>query len=165
MQGARRRHGLLDQLRLLRQRQAAPGRGAGPARQAHRRQLIRPRTHAADRRPSSAEGHLLKNGRAATAETRAKTATKCGVHLRGHTVIDRVKYWFAAACLVGDGRPITSHLLGLGPLRSQTVGPAATAQEAIAMVVERLPAGCGPAFLGTPEELATHEATTKRHPN
>ncbi|MFJ8096557.1 DUF6193 family natural product biosynthesis protein [Streptomyces griseofuscus] len=52
-----------------------------------------------------------------------------------------------------------------GPLRSQTVGPATTAQEAIAMVVERLPAGCGPAFLGTPEELAAHEATTKRHPD
>jgi len=33
------------------------------------------------------------------------------------------------------------------------------------MVVQRLPAGCGPAFLGTPEELAAHEATTKRHPD
>jgi hypothetical protein len=50
-----------------------------------------------------------------------------------------------------------------GPLRSQTVGPATTAQEAIAMVVQRLPACCGPAFLGTPEELSAHEATTKRH--
>ncbi|AUH44632.1 hypothetical protein CXR04_00055 [Streptomyces sp. CMB-StM0423] len=50
-----------------------------------------------------------------------------------------------------------------GPLRSQTVGPAATAQEAIATVVQRLPACCGPAFLGTPEELAAHEATTNRH--
>ncbi|MEU8872166.1 DUF6193 family natural product biosynthesis protein [Streptomyces javensis] len=44
-----------------------------------------------------------------------------------------------------------------GPLRSQTVGPAATAQEAIAMVVRRLPAGCGPAFLGNPEELAAQK--------
>ncbi|MEV5570834.1 DUF6193 family natural product biosynthesis protein [Spirillospora sp. NPDC052269] len=45
-----------------------------------------------------------------------------------------------------------------GPLRSETVGPAASAAEAVAMVVERLPANCGPAFLGTPEELAAHEA-------
>ncbi|WP_282792414.1 DUF6193 family natural product biosynthesis protein [Streptomyces sp. CC224B] len=44
-----------------------------------------------------------------------------------------------------------------GPLRSQTVGPAATAAEAVAMVVERLPSGCGPAFVGTPDELAAHE--------
>jgi uncharacterized protein DUF6193 len=49
-----------------------------------------------------------------------------------------------------------------GPLRSESVGPAATAQEAIAMVVERLPAGYGPAFVGTPEELAAHEATTRK---
>lgn len=28
----------------------------------------------------------------------------------------------------------------------------------MAMVLERLPAGCGPAFVGTPEELAAHEA-------
>jgi hypothetical protein len=44
-----------------------------------------------------------------------------------------------------------------GPLRSQTVGPAATAADAIAMVVERLPPNCGPAFIGTPDELAAHE--------
>ncbi|WP_245388264.1 DUF6193 family natural product biosynthesis protein [Streptomyces iranensis] len=50
-----------------------------------------------------------------------------------------------------------------GPLRSRTVGPAATAQEAIAMVVQRLPADCGPAFLGNPEELAAHEATAEWH--
>jgi hypothetical protein len=49
-----------------------------------------------------------------------------------------------------------------GPLRSESVGPAATAQEAIAMVVERLPAGYGPAFVGTPEELAAHEATMRK---
>ncbi|MET7685790.1 DUF6193 family natural product biosynthesis protein [Streptomyces sp. NPDC005423] len=46
-----------------------------------------------------------------------------------------------------------------GPLRSETVGPAATPQQAIAMVVERLPPNCGPAFVGTPEELVAHEAT------
>ncbi|MEV0263874.1 DUF6193 family natural product biosynthesis protein [Streptomyces sp. NPDC050617] len=45
-----------------------------------------------------------------------------------------------------------------GPLRTQTVGPAATPEEAVAMVVERLPPGSGPAFAGTPEELAAHEA-------
>lgn len=45
-----------------------------------------------------------------------------------------------------------------GPLRSETVGPAATPQEAIAMVVERLPPNSGPAFVGAPEELAAHEA-------
>lgn len=44
-----------------------------------------------------------------------------------------------------------------GPLRSQTVGPAETAAEAVAVVVERLPAGCGPAFLGTPDGLVAHE--------
>lgn len=49
-----------------------------------------------------------------------------------------------------------------GPLRTQTVGPALTAQDAIAMVVQRLPAGCGPAFPGTPEELAAHEAATQK---
>ncbi|MER5757735.1 DUF6193 family natural product biosynthesis protein [Streptomyces sp. NPDC002082] len=45
-----------------------------------------------------------------------------------------------------------------GPLRTESVGPADTPQQAIAMVVEHLPLGCGPAFVGTPEELATHEA-------
>ncbi|MFG2776208.1 DUF6193 family natural product biosynthesis protein [Streptomyces sp. NPDC048350] len=49
-----------------------------------------------------------------------------------------------------------------GPLRSQTVGPAATAQDAIAMVIQRLPVGCGPAFVGTREELAAHEATAQQ---
>ncbi|MGW2490028.1 DUF6193 family natural product biosynthesis protein [Streptomyces sp. NPDC001606] len=46
-----------------------------------------------------------------------------------------------------------------GPSRSQHVGPAATAQQAVAMVVERLPADAGAAFVGTREELAAHEAT------
>ncbi|MFB7576366.1 tyrosine-type recombinase/integrase [Streptomyces sp. NPDC056165] len=58
--------------------------------------------------------HLLKNGVPASEETRAKTATKRGVHLRGHAVNERVKFWFAAAGLVGDGRPITSHGLRAG---------------------------------------------------
>ncbi|GII58530.1 hypothetical protein Pth03_69190 [Planotetraspora thailandica] len=44
-----------------------------------------------------------------------------------------------------------------GPLRSETVGPAATAEEAVAMVLERLPHGCGAAFVGSPEELAAYE--------
>ncbi|MFE7661355.1 DUF6193 family natural product biosynthesis protein [Streptomyces celluloflavus] len=47
-----------------------------------------------------------------------------------------------------------------GPLRHESVGPAATAEEAVAMVVERLPPNCGPAFVGTPEELAACEAAT-----
>jgi hypothetical protein len=48
-----------------------------------------------------------------------------------------------------------------GPLRDQSVGPAATARDAVAMVVDRLPPGSGPAFVGTPEELAAHEAATR----
>jgi hypothetical protein len=49
-----------------------------------------------------------------------------------------------------------------GPRRTESVGPAATAREAIAMVVERLPPGCSPAFVGTPEELAAHEASLRQ---
>ncbi|MFE7076481.1 DUF6193 family natural product biosynthesis protein [Streptomyces sp. NPDC057620] len=49
-----------------------------------------------------------------------------------------------------------------GLLRTQTVGPALTAQDAIVMVVQRLPAGCGPAFPGAPEELAAHEAAARK---
>ncbi|UQA92202.1 DUF6193 family natural product biosynthesis protein [Streptomyces halobius] len=45
-----------------------------------------------------------------------------------------------------------------GPLRHELVGPATTKGEAVAMVVERLPLGCGPAFAETPEELADYEA-------
>ncbi|WP_246886108.1 DUF6193 family natural product biosynthesis protein [Streptomyces sp. GESEQ-4] len=44
-----------------------------------------------------------------------------------------------------------------GPSRNESVGRVATAEEAVALVVERLPEGCGPAFVGTPEELAAHE--------
>ncbi|WP_219825593.1 DUF6193 family natural product biosynthesis protein [Nonomuraea typhae] len=49
-----------------------------------------------------------------------------------------------------------------GPHRGQRVGYAATAAHAVAMVVEHLPPGCGPAFVGTPAELAAHEAAS--HP-
>ncbi|WP_433357518.1 DUF6193 family natural product biosynthesis protein [Microtetraspora malaysiensis] len=48
----------------------------------------------------------------------------------------------------------------LGPSRSKTVGPAATPAQAVAMVVEHLPPDCGPAFVGTPEELAAYERST-----
>ncbi|GDY70168.1 hypothetical protein SAV14893_095610 [Streptomyces avermitilis] len=46
-----------------------------------------------------------------------------------------------------------------GPLRSESVGPAATAEQAVAMVIARLPSDASPAFVGTPEQLATHEAS------
>ncbi|WP_019057153.1 DUF6193 family natural product biosynthesis protein [Streptomyces prunicolor] len=49
-----------------------------------------------------------------------------------------------------------------GPLRNQVVGPAATADEAIALVVQHLPADWGPAFFGDREALAAHEAETRR---
>ncbi|MFB6629996.1 tyrosine-type recombinase/integrase [Streptomyces sp. NPDC056362] len=58
--------------------------------------------------------HLLMNGKPASAETRAKKAHKRGEHLRPHVINERVKVWFAAAGLVGDGRPITSHGLRAG---------------------------------------------------
>ncbi|MFF4763323.1 DUF6193 family natural product biosynthesis protein [Streptomyces sp. NPDC001292] len=48
-----------------------------------------------------------------------------------------------------------------GPLRDETVGPAATAAHAVAMVVERLPSGCGPAFVGNPKELPAHQAAMR----
>jgi hypothetical protein len=54
------------------------------------------------------------------------------------------------------------HLLGLRVPPLRAVEPAATAHEAIAMVVERLPSGCGTAFIGTRQELAVHEALTPR---
>lgn len=57
----------------------------------------------------------------------------------------------------GDGYRVTS------PLRTESVGPAATAEEVAAMVVERLPPHCGPAFVGTREQLAAHEAATNGH--
>ncbi|MFI5990255.1 tyrosine-type recombinase/integrase [Streptomyces sp. NPDC051362] len=58
--------------------------------------------------------HVLKGGKVASAETRAKVASVRGEHLRGHVINERVKHWFQAAGLVGDGRPITSHGLRAG---------------------------------------------------
>ncbi|MFF5302641.1 DUF6193 family natural product biosynthesis protein [Streptomyces sp. NPDC013161] len=49
-----------------------------------------------------------------------------------------------------------------GPLRNQVVGPAATAAEAVALVVRHLPADRGPAFLGDRQALEAHEAATRR---
>ncbi|MFI8827125.1 DUF6193 family natural product biosynthesis protein [Streptomyces sp. NPDC053431] len=46
----------------------------------------------------------------------------------------------------------------LGPSRAQSVGPADTPEQAVAMVLDHLPPDCGAAFLGTPGELAAQEA-------
>ncbi|MEU3046187.1 DUF6193 family natural product biosynthesis protein [Streptomyces sp. NPDC006984] len=46
-----------------------------------------------------------------------------------------------------------------GPSRSQHVGVVATVGEAVAVVVERLPPGCAPAFVGTAAELDEYERT------
>ncbi|MEV2255572.1 DUF6193 family natural product biosynthesis protein [Streptomyces sp. NPDC050147] len=48
-----------------------------------------------------------------------------------------------------------------GPLRSESVGPATTAQQAVTMVVDRLPPNCGSALVGTREELAAHDAAAR----
>ncbi|MDI3421760.1 DUF6193 family natural product biosynthesis protein [Streptomyces luteolus] len=45
-----------------------------------------------------------------------------------------------------------------GPARSEFVGWADTIDEALSMVIARLPPSCGPAFAGTPSELAEYEA-------
>ncbi|MEE1764366.1 tyrosine-type recombinase/integrase [Streptomyces sp. SP18BB07] len=57
---------------------------------------------------------VKRNGTVASSETRAKTATKRGDHLRPQTVNERVKLWFAAAGLKTDGRPVSSHSLRAG---------------------------------------------------
>ncbi|QDN84050.1 hypothetical protein FNV64_41525 [Streptomyces sp. S1A1-7] len=45
-----------------------------------------------------------------------------------------------------------------GPHRnSPRIAETDSAQAAVAMVIERLPPGCGPAFAGTAEELAAYE--------
>ncbi|MFD5550044.1 DUF6193 family natural product biosynthesis protein [Streptomyces goshikiensis] len=54
--------------------------------------------------------------------------------------------------------PFVMHLPGgrylvVGPSRSQIVGEADTAEEAIALVVGGLPSGCDPAIVGRREEL------------
>ncbi|MEU0691164.1 DUF6193 family natural product biosynthesis protein [Streptomyces uncialis] len=51
-----------------------------------------------------------------------------------------------------------------GPLRTEALGPAATAEDAIAIVIAKLPANAGPAFVGTPEQLAAYEASLGPHP-
>ncbi|UGQ14737.1 DUF6193 family natural product biosynthesis protein [Yinghuangia sp. ASG 101] len=56
-----------------------------------------------------------------------------------------------------DGR-----FLVAGPLRSQIVGHADSAHDAVAMVVDRLPPECGKAFVGTPAELVVHERKDER---
>ncbi|MGC9540024.1 DUF6193 family natural product biosynthesis protein [Streptomyces sp. UG1] len=56
-----------------------------------------------------------------------------------------------AAPLTGGGYRVD------GPSRSQHIGEAATAHEAVALVVERLPSGCGRAFIGTAAELKQQE--------
>lgn len=48
-----------------------------------------------------------------------------------------------------------------GPSRSHPASPAPTAEAAIAMVLNRLPPDCGPAFIGTPEELAESEQSER----
>lgn len=58
--------------------------------------------------------HVLKNGMVATEATRSKTATSRGLHLRGQTVNERVKFWFDAAGLVTDGRHVSSQGIRAG---------------------------------------------------
>ncbi|MGK5638071.1 DUF6193 family natural product biosynthesis protein [Streptomyces sp. URMC 126] len=56
--------------------------------------------------------------------------------------------------VVGEGRYRVE-----GPLRSSPrVAETDSARAAVAMVVERLPPGCGPAFAGSAAELAAYEA-------
>ncbi|MFI6142434.1 tyrosine-type recombinase/integrase [Streptomyces griseus] len=58
--------------------------------------------------------HVLKSGKVASSETRAKKATKRGDYLRPQTVNEVVKKWFHAAGLKTDGRPVSSHSLRAG---------------------------------------------------
>lgn len=54
---------------------------------------------------------------------------------------------------LGDGRYYVE-----GPSRSSPrIAETDSARAAVAMVIDRLPPGCGPAFLGNAEELAVHE--------
>lgn len=62
---------------------------------------------------------------------------------------------YIGATAAGPGHAGPSYVAG--PLRTQKIGEAATAQEAVAMVVDRLPRNSGPAFTGSPEELAAYE--------
>ncbi|MFC9157015.1 DUF6193 family natural product biosynthesis protein [Streptomyces bauhiniae] len=54
---------------------------------------------------------------------------------------------------LGDGRYYVE-----GPSRSSPrIAETESAPAAIAMVIDRLPPGCGPAFIGSADELAAHE--------
>jgi hypothetical protein len=64
--------------------------------------------------------------------------------------------WTRAIPYISPGQDGTYRVLG--PSRDEAIGQAPTAERAIAMVTGRLPAGCGPAFPGTREELAGYEA-------
>ncbi|MEU5057424.1 MULTISPECIES: tyrosine-type recombinase/integrase [unclassified Streptomyces] len=57
---------------------------------------------------------VLRSGKVASTETRAKKASKRGDYLRPQTVNERVKLWFSASGLKTDGRPISSHSLRAG---------------------------------------------------
>ncbi|WP_327579965.1 hypothetical protein [Streptomyces sp. NBC_00145] len=59
-------------------------------------------------------GEVLRSGRVALPETRAKKATTRGDHLWPQTVNQIVKHWFAAARLTTDGRPASSQGLRAG---------------------------------------------------
>ncbi|MFD7020041.1 DUF6193 family natural product biosynthesis protein [Streptomyces sp. NPDC059928] len=62
----------------------------------------------------------------------------------------------------GVGRDYSGSYFVEGPSRVQHVGEAASVREAVAMVVERLPANCGPAFIGSAVELAEWERKERR---
>jgi hypothetical protein len=52
-----------------------------------------------------------------------------------------------------------------GPRRTEMVGRVATAQQAVALVVSRLPPGLVPVFVGDQEELAASGETRRPEPN
>ncbi|MFK0049174.1 DUF6193 family natural product biosynthesis protein [Streptomyces sp. NPDC090741] len=56
------------------------------------------------------------------------------------------------------GADVTGPCYIEGPSRSEAVDEVATARQMVAMMVERLPAGCGSAFIGTGQELAERES-------
>ncbi|MET8717365.1 tyrosine-type recombinase/integrase [Streptomyces sp. NPDC004735] len=57
---------------------------------------------------------VMRSGKVASSETRARKAKKRGDYLRPQTVNERVKKWFYAAGLTTDGRPVSSHSLRAG---------------------------------------------------
>lgn len=72
--------------------------------------------------------HLQKDGRIAVGAR--ELATERGHYLRPQTVDERVKLWFAAAGLVTDGRPVSSHGLRRGA--ATDLGEAGATDEEIA---------------------------------